>query len=97
MLSVQERLEQASATKLSSRLNSMMNNEEAMIRNGDEFDAFKEKVHLELLDRINYGVSISASQKDEVYDLVKSIVESLGSDISRPIRNRLVEEIFELF
>ena len=95
MLSVQERLEQASATKLSSRLNSMMNNEEAMIRNGDEFDAFKEKVHLELLDRINYGVSISASQKDEVYDLVKSIVESLGSDISRPIRNRLVEEIFD--
>ena len=93
MSSLQERLEQARVIKaaaLNLKKNNSNNTEVAYV---DEYANFKSKVHKEILEQMNFGPVIKPEDKEEIYNLIKNTVDELGTDISRPIKNRLIVEI----
>lgn len=94
MSSLQERLEQARAIKTSSS-NARRTSDNFQSTYFDEYATFKNKVHHELLDQMNFGVSLDINDKDEVLQLIKNIVDTLGTDIGRPVKNRLINEIYD--
>ena len=92
MSSLQERLEQARVIK-ASNLSIKKNTATQDSTYFDEYASFKNKVHKEILDQMNFGPVIKPDDKEEIYNLIKETVDSLGGDIARPIKNKLITEI----
>ena len=97
MSTLQERLEKARSIKTGVnpvKVNSIDKTQTPVYN--DEFLPFKDKVHKEILDQINFNNALrSDSDKEEVMTLIKNTVDNLGGDIPRPIKNKLIEEIFD--
>lgn len=92
MTSLQERLEKARSLKTVAT--NVINNQQTQYV--DEYISFKSKVHNHLLDQMNFGEGIKdKDNKDEVLQIIKMTVDDLGADIPRPIKNRLITEIFD--
>lgn len=95
MSSLQERLEQArviKASNVSLKKNNNQNNNQQEVYY-DEYANFKSKVHKEILDQINFGAIAKPDDKEEIFNLIKNTVDALGTDISRPVKNKLIVEI----
>lgn len=95
MSSLQERLEQArviKASNVSLKKNNNQNNNQQEVYY-DEYANFKSKVHKEVLDQINFGAISKPDDKEEIFNLIKNTVDALGTDISRPVKNKLIVEI----
>lgn len=95
MSSLQERLEQARAIKTSNlniKKDAANNQQEVYV---DEYATFKSKVHKEVIDQINFGEVSKPDDREEILNLIKSIVDELGGDISRPVKNKLIDEILD--
>ncbi|MDI9518355.1 MAG: CpaF family protein [Erysipelotrichaceae bacterium] len=97
MSTLQERLNKARNIKNvvdPSKLN--VQEQQVTVTYTDEFLPFKERVHQEILDQINFNNALrSDSNKEEVKNLIRMTVDNLGGDIPRPIKNKLVTEIFD--
>ena len=88
MSTLQERLNKARNIKNvvdPSKLN--VQEQQVTVTYTDEFLPFKERVHQEILDQINFNNALrSDSNKEEVKNLIRMTVDNLGGDIPRPIK-----------
>ncbi|MCI5997612.1 MAG: CpaF family protein [Peptoniphilaceae bacterium] len=87
-----KRLEQARSVK-ASNLSLKKAADEVQTVYYDEYASFKNKVHKEILDQMNFGNIVNIKDKEEIHNLIKNIVDEFGTDISRPIKNKLISEI----
>ena len=95
MSALQDRLEKARTLK-SANVAVNRNNKDSSTVYYDEYETFKTRVHKEIIDQINFGATVKdPNDNAEMLQLIKSIVDSLGADIARPVKNRLIGEIFD--
>ncbi|MCI6272927.1 MAG: CpaF family protein [Erysipelotrichaceae bacterium] len=95
MSTLQERLEQARSIKVNVNAPNRRSHEISQNTYFDEYATFKSKVHQELLNQMNFGKELEAGDKEAILQLIKTIVDNLGTDIARPVKNRLVNEIYD--
>lgn len=88
-----KRLEQAKSIKASSYNLKKTDDDDDKTVYYDEYATFKNRVHKEILDQINFGNIVDVKDKEEIHNLIKNIVDEYGTEISRPIKNRLISEI----
>lgn len=95
MSALQERLEQARTLK-STNVAVNKSNKDSNTVYYDEYETFKAKVHKEIIDQINFSTAIKdPNDSSEMMQLIKNTVDNLGMDIARPVKNRLIGEIFD--
>lgn len=95
MSSLRERLEQAKSVKVGEL---SIGNNQAEIKEDtyiDEYAGFKSKVHNVILEEINYSPNFDVTDKDAIKKLITSLVDDLGASMARPVKNRLISEIFD--
>lgn len=99
MSTLQERLEMARQIKSSSLPNNEANNDSVDVAVGgeyvDEYDSFKKAVHAEIIEEINYNDDIDPNNKEQVRSLVDRLVETLGINIPKVVRDQLRIEILD--
>lgn len=88
-----KRLEQAKSIKASSYNLKKTDDDDDKTVYYDEYATFKNRVHKEILDQINFGNIVDVKDKEEIHNLIKNIVDEYGTEISRPVKNRLISEI----
>ncbi len=94
MSTLQERLEQAKQLRSTPGDNAAKNDSKAT-QYVDTYDEFKQQVHGEIINKINYDAAAkNMDAKDDVMRLIEDTVNTMGMDIPRQIRQRLAVEIY---
>lgn len=96
MSSLQERLEKARSLKSSGTTPNKHVEAETPKVYIDEYSSFKAQVHQSMIDEFNFGTSAkSYANNEEVMEIIKNIVERLGGEMARPVKNKIISELYD--